>query len=100
MNPTVDGNWPTAAKVNNRSCLNVITNAVRFGTAIRIVNMAQNNEKQRRWLFTSEKWWNSYQVPINADPGMTLHGRETFDENIVIGIDDEHYRGLGIEANR
>lgn len=39
----------------------------------------------------SEEWWNSYQEVVNADPEMTLHGREAFDENFVIGIGDEQY---------
>lgn len=39
----------------------------------------------------SEEWWNSYQEIVNADPEMTLHGRDAFDENFVVGIGEEHF---------
>lgn len=39
----------------------------------------------------SEEWWNSYQEVLNADPEMSLHGRDAFDENFLIGIGEEHF---------
>ena len=41
--------------------------------------------------FASEEWWNSYRETVNADPEMTLNGRDAFDENFLVGIGEEHF---------
>ncbi|MGB9985776.1 alpha/beta fold hydrolase [Salarchaeum japonicum] len=37
----------------------------------------------------SDQWWDEYQDVVNDDPEMTLHGRDAFNENFVIGIGDD-----------
>lgn len=39
----------------------------------------------------TEEWWDSYQEVVNADPEMTLHGRDAFDENFLVGIGEERF---------
>ena len=39
----------------------------------------------------SEEWWDNYQEVVNVDPEMTLHGRDAFDEDILVGIGDDHF---------
>ena len=41
--------------------------------------------------FANEEWWNRYQDVVNDDPEMTLHGRDAFDENFVVGIGEEQF---------
>ena len=41
--------------------------------------------------FASDEWWNRYQDVVAADPEMTLHGRDAFDENFVVAVGDDHY---------
>lgn len=39
--------------------------------------------------FASEEWWDQYREVVNADPEMTLHGRDAFDENFVVVVGEE-----------
>ena len=39
----------------------------------------------------SDDWWENYQDVVNEDPEMSLHGRDAFNENFLIGIGDEHF---------
>lgn len=39
----------------------------------------------------SESWWEEYRDVVNADPEMTMHGRDAFDENFLVGIGDEQF---------
>lgn len=41
--------------------------------------------------FASGEWWNSYQNVVEADPEMTLHGRDAFETNFVVAIGDENH---------
>jgi len=41
--------------------------------------------------FASEDWWNSYQNVVEADPEMTLHGRDAFETNFVVAIGEENH---------
>lgn len=41
--------------------------------------------------FATDEWWEEYRETVNADPEMTLNGRDAFEDDFVVGIGEDTF---------